>query len=243
MTIRTQSLKLAFFGAVLATGLTAGQTASAITLNTTALKSNATLTFEYDAYYTLIGSRNTIAPLGNTVFKGFVQGTNPEGDVGDVPVFEMPITKASVSIGWDLKISADSGQSSRSALILARGSRSAVLANFEIDFKQKLVLADLITGGVTTKKMPLYTFEVIVPQKISLKNLVLNMTETIGELRVTPTSKTALGDALGLTLPVQDALAELNFGQIAIEVTSYKRSPKISDTPFTVNDIPATPAP
>ncbi len=240
MTIRTQPLKFAFFGAVLAAGLTVGQTASALTLNTSGLKANATLTFAYDAYYTLIGSRSSIAALGNTVDRGFVTGTNADGESGDVPVFEMPVTQATVSIGWDLSIKADAGKSTRSALLLARGSRSAVLANFEIDFKAKIVYADLITGGVTTNKMPLYTFEVVTPQKISLKNLVLNMSETIGELRVTPTSKTALGTALGLTEPVQLALAELDFGQIAIQVTSYKRTPKANDKPYTQADVPTT---
>jgi len=236
------TIKSAFGAALLATGLIASGTASALTLNTTGLKANSVLTFSVAAFGASSAAGITFKGLGNMTKIGDVTVIDPESGLEEVvPQFNQPITKADISIGWDLKITANSGNATRSALQVARGSRQATLANFVVDFKAKILYADVITGGVTTSKAAIYTFVETVPQKISFPNLVLNQSVTIGELRFTQQAQDLLGDALALSAPLRASLAGLDFGNIAILVTSYKRSPAVSSTPFTAADLPTTP--
>lgn len=233
------SIKTAFSAALLAGGLAMSSAAHAgIPLNTTGLKANAKLTFSVAAFGASSAANITFKELGNTTKLGDITVIDPESGLEEtVPQYNLPVTKAIVSIGWNLKITADSGNSTRSALQINRGTRSAVLANFVVDFKGKVLYADVITGGVTTPKAAIYTFVETVPQKISFPKLVLNQSVTIGQLNFTEQAQTLLGDALALSAPLRASLAALDFGKIEILVTSYKRSPAVSDKPFTAADI------
>lgn len=236
------SFKSAVVGSVLATGLAFSGAASAgITLDTSGLKADATLQFLNAAYGPSTAAGISFGPLGNTVQLPDAMELDPFiGMEFPVPRFGMPVTKATISIGWDLKITANNGQSSRSALNLKRGNLQVVLANFSIDFDKKIVYADVFTNGQLTKaKSTIYTFEVVEPQKISFKNLVLNQSVKIGTLKLTAESQDSLANGLGLQGPIRDTLATLDFGTIAVLVTSYKRTPsKANATPFTAADIP-----
>lgn len=235
------SFKSAVVGSVLATGLAFSGAASAgITLDTSALKADATLQFLNAAYGPSTAAGITFGPLGNTVQLEDAQEYDPFIEMYfPVPRFGMPVTKATISIGWDLKIHANNGQSSRSALNLKRGNLQVVLANFSIDFDKEIVYADVFTNGQLTKaKSTVYTFDVVEPQKISFKNLVLNQSVKIGNLKLTQEAQDSLGNGLGLQGPIRDTLATLDFGTIAVLVTSYKRTPKANATPFTAADIP-----
>lgn len=235
------SIKSAVGGLFLAAGLTfAGAASAGITLDTSGLKSDAVLQLTTASTAASSGARIVFTPLGNTTQLANVDIYDPEIEENvSVPRFNMPVTKAKISIGWDLKITANSGESSRSALFIKRGTNSLVLANFSIDFDKEIVYADVIRNGVTTSKVQIYTFDVVEPQKISFKNLVLNQSVKIGNLLFTEEAQTALGDGLNLPVSLRAALAAIDFGQISVLVTSYKRTPKANATPFTAADIPS----
>ena len=236
------TFKSAVVGSVLATGLAFSGAASAgITLDTSGLKSDAVLQFLNAAYAPSSAAGIVFSALGNTTRLEDAQEYDPLFEQNfPVPRFNMPVTKATISIGWDLKITANNGQSSRSALRLKRGLVNVVLGNFSIDFDKKIVYADVFTNGqVTQAKSTVYTFDVIEPQKISFKNLVLNQSVKIGNLKLTQEAQDSLGNGLGLPPILRAQLATLDFGTISVLVTSYKRTPKANATPFTAADIPA----
>lgn len=238
------TLRFAAGSLFLAGGLTVGTAANAlITLPTQGLQANATLTFSVPAYTSSTAAGITISALGNTIQNEDVGVLDPESGITDyVGQFVFPVTKANVTIGWDLKIKANWGASVRSALKLTRGARYAVLANFLVDFNQKVLFADFIkSNGETQLKQPLYTFVEVVPQKISFKNLVLNQSVTIGDLALPQGAQDFLGDELALSAPLRATLGAQRWGEIAILVTSYKRSPAVSTQPFTADDLPAAP--
>lgn len=232
------SIKSAVGGLFMAGGLAFSGAASAgITLDTSGLKADATLKFSAPSTSLSGASGIAFGALGNTVFLGTTAET-ADGNTVQVPSYGMPVTKATISIGWNLKIHANSGESSRSALAITRADKKVVLANFAIDFDNKKVFADVIINGVTTKKAAIYNFVETVPQSISFKNLVLNQSVTLGDLKFTPEAAAQIGNGLELAGPLQAVLAQLDYGTIKILVTSYKRSPKANATPFTAADIP-----
>lgn len=235
------TFKSAVGGLFLAGGLAFSGAASAgITLDTTGLKADATLLFGLDATNAAAAANVKYGPLANTVELPpvVVHDDINETDVS-LQKFSMPVTKAKISIGWDLKITANSGESSRSALLIKRGStKTVVLANFSIDFDKEIVYADSFVNGVSTGKIEVYTFDVVEPQTISFKNLVLNQSVKIGNLKFTKPTADLIGNGLGLSPIIQQQLAALDYGTISVLVTSYKRSPKANATPFTLADIP-----
>lgn len=232
----------AFAPVLLAAGLTVGTSASALTLNTTALKANATLTFSVPAWYSATGRTVEIAfkPVANMTLNGMVEVMDEDSGVpAPVPQYNLPVTKADVKIGWDLSIKATSGSSTRSGLLLTRRGNTIGLANFKVDFVNKLVKADLLrTDGTAVVDAALYTFEERVPQKISFKGLVLNQSVTIGKLVLTEAAQQIIGDVLKLSAPLRATLVTQDWGTISILVTSYKR-PKVSDEPLVAADLPA----
>ncbi|HIV72080.1 MAG TPA: hypothetical protein H9903_14195 [Candidatus Aquabacterium excrementipullorum] len=240
------SIKSAVVGSVLAAGLAFSGAASAgITLDTSALKADAVLQLANTAYSVATATYINFGALGNTT--RLADGTEYDPilqQTFNVPRFNMPVTKATISIGWDLKVTANSGQSSRSALQLTRGYVNVTLGNFSIDFDKEIVYADVFTDGKLTKtKATVYSFDVVTPQTISFKNLVLNQSVKIGNLKLTQEAQDLLGDGLYIDAVLRPQLANLDFGTIAVLVTSYKRSPKANATPFTAADIPATTTP
>jgi hypothetical protein len=108
-----------------------------------------------------------------------------------------------------------------------------------VDFKAKTITADLIDAYLKTVEtaVPLYTFVEVKPQVVSLKGLVLNEKNYLGKLVFTPTVIPKLAGALLISDGLIPALAGLDWGTINVEVTSYKRSPAVSDKAFTLANI------
>jgi hypothetical protein len=236
----TKLFNFALAPMLLAAGLTVGTSASALTLNTVGLKANATLTFSVPAYGSATAASITFKPVANMTLNGMVDVVDPEsGEPSPVPQYNLPVTKADVAIGWDLSIKATSGDSVRSALLLQRRNTAIGLANFKVDFVNKVVLCDFILTDGTTTNGGVYTFNEIIPQKISFKGLVLNQSVTIGNLVLTTAAQKLLGDTLALSAPLRATLVTQDWGTIAILVTSYKRSPAVSNKPFVAADLTA----
>jgi hypothetical protein len=217
---------------------------ASITLNTTGLKATSVLTFTPAAYGSSTAAGITFSGVGNMTRLADLTVTDPEtGMDAQVPVFDQPITKAEIAIGWDLKITPIAGAATRSGLHIVRKSatllKDATLANFNVKFADKKVYADIITPAGTTVGIGLYNFKDDANLNVSFKGFVLRQTQSISQLVLTPEAQAILGDALNLSGPLRAAMAEVDWGTIAITVTSYKRTPKLSDVPLTAADIPA----
>jgi hypothetical protein len=222
--------------------------AQALTLNTSGLKSDAAFTLSLSASGSLkaTGTEMYAAENSTTTNLPAVNVVDERGNARTVPSFNMPITSADVKIGLDLKISPNSGVSNGAALrITTPLGGDAVLANFKVDYKAKIVYADLIDVYLKTteKAVPLYTFAEYKPQSMSLKGLVLNQRTYCGNLVFTPTSLSKLTDALLLDETLVNAIKNLDWGTIDTVVTSFKRSPALSGKPYTLADVPNQPQP
>lgn len=235
------SFKLAFGSALLASGLAFSGSASALVLNTTGLKANSVLTFTVAAYGSASAAGITFRPLGNMTRLADVDVLDPEvGETVPTPSFNQPVTKADIKIGWDLKITPTAGDATRSGLQIIRGQRTATLANFSVNFEKSVLYGDVILKDGTTKsQIAIYNFVKNPDLVISFKNLVLNQTQSIKTLIFTQELQDLLATELALSAPLKATLATSDWGTIAIKVTSYKRSPAVSNKPLVAADIPA----
>lgn len=233
--------QVALTASILSLGLAFSGAASALSLNTTGLKANSVLTFSVSGYGSSSAAGITYRPLGNMTRLADVMTMDPEtGEAEPTPSFNQPVTKADIKIGWDLKITPTAGNATRSALQLIRGSRTVTLANFRIDFTQKVLYGDVIfKDGTTQSQLAIYSFKDNGDLHISFKNLVLNQTQSISNLIFTPGLQQIIGTELALSAPLKATLATTDWGVIAVKVTSYKRSPAVSDKPLTAAEVPA----
>ena len=167
----------------------------------------------------------------------------PNGRKATAPVYNFPITKADVSLSWDLKATPNTGLTNRSALRFTNEFGDVVLANFDVDFKGQVLYCDLIdtVAGTTAKRIPLYTFIKTQPDSTSLKGFVLNQTGQLGKLVFTKEAADRLAAGLNIDDVLRSTLEVIDWGKIDIKVTSYKRSPKVNDKPLTLADVPALP--
>jgi hypothetical protein len=231
------TFKLAFAAALIATT----GAASALTLNTAGLKANSVLTFTPAAYGSSTGAGVDFKAIGNMTRLADVISFDEELQE-DVPAasFNQPVTKATVNVGFDLKITPVSGEAVRSGLKIVRGARWIGVANFKVDFEKTTVFADIIkSDGTVIAAAPLYTFTDPKNTKISLKGLVLNQTGSVNTLKFAAGAAEEVSNALALSGALRATLIELDWGNIVINVTSFKRSPAVSTKPLTAADFAA----
>jgi hypothetical protein len=237
----TSSIKFAFASSIVAVAALGATSASALTLNTTGLKANAALVFSPDASGAMKAANVTYTNAGTATKLPDVDAKDNKGNPIKVGSFNLPVTKVDVSIGSSLNIIPNYGLSNGAALRFATPNLGgdAILANFNVNFKTKTITADLIDVFLKTTEtaVPLYTFEEVKPQVVSLKGLVLNEKNYLGKLVFTPTMVQKLGDALLIDTVLRASLATLDWGTINVEVTSFKRSPAVSDKAFTIANV------
>jgi hypothetical protein len=236
----TTFAKIAISSSLVAFAALASSSASALTLNTAALKANAVLQFSLEAFGSSSAAGISFAKGGTITDLPAATVSNSQGNPTTVPVFNLPVTKVDVSIGSSLNIIPNYGLSTGAALhVTSADGGDAYLANFKVDFKNKIITADLIDAYLKTVEtaLPLYTFVEVKPQVVSLKGLVLNEKNYLGKLVFTPTIIPKLTNALLVSPGLVPALAGLDWGTINVEVTSYKRSPAVSDKAFTLANI------
>jgi len=236
----TSFAKFAISSSLLAVAALGSTSASALTLNTTGLKANAVLQFSLEAYGSSSAAGVSFAKGGTITDLPAATVTDSKGNPATVPVFNLPVTKVDVSIGSSLNIVPNYGLSTGAALHLTtKDGGDAYLANFKVDFKAKTITADLIDAYLKTVEtaVPLYTFVEVKPQVVSLKGLVLNEKNYLGKMVFSPTIIPKLAGALLISDGLIPALAGLDWGTINVEVTSYKRSPAVSDKAFTLANI------
>lgn len=227
--IRHIQLGLLAFGLAWATT----QSAHALSLPTTFVKADSVFELSELAVDALAASGSQISPLGNSF--AVASGTQ---------AFDLPITSVDVSIGlFPPSIKPVWGEATGAALLISRGSRSLALANFEIDFANEKVVADIISNGNTTHNVSIYDFDVASPLSIGLSGFTLNMTQQLNHLVLTPVALDAFASALNLNKVLQAPLKTLDFGTINIDIKGALRIPPVSDQPFTAANMPAIPEP
>jgi len=237
--------RLAFTAAALTASL-ASMSASALVLNTSGLKANSVLTLSPEGVSAASGAGVTLVALGNMSKIRDLDVYDANTDTSTlVPVYNQPVTKADVAIGWDLKVKPTSGQAIRSALQLVRNGKAGtknwvVLANFDVNFKDKVLYGDVFTsqGGVLNH-VPVYNFKDNGDLKIGLKGLSLVMTQSISQLVFDPITVDQIATSLNLSKALRITLAGVDWGGIAISVNSNLRIPAVSTKPLTIADIPA----
>jgi hypothetical protein len=234
------------FTAAALTAAVASTSASALVLNTSGLKANSVLTLSSEGISASTGAGVSFIALGNMSKIRDLDVYDADTDTTtQVPVYNQPVTKATVSIGWDLKVKPTSGQAVRSALQLVRNGKAGaknwvVLANFDVNFKEKVLYGDVFTsqGGVLNH-VPVYNFKDNGDLKIGLKGLSLVMTQSISQLVFDPVTVDQIATSLNLSKALRAALETIDWGGIAISVNSNLRIPAVSTKPLTIADIPA----
>lgn len=207
------ALRLAAVAAVAAFSVASAQ---ALTINTAGLAADSIQTFSQDALDSFELFAVTVTPLGNAYAKA------------DTPnAYVLPVTSISLD---GLKISA--GDAKGSALEISRtvkGQKVGVtLANFTIDFKNNLVLADTTPiGGQTATQAPVYSFVKLKELAIKYKfPLSITADEQLGALVLTPAAQETQITALQLPRVLAGAvLPTLDFGTIDINVGVKLRKP------------------
>jgi hypothetical protein len=211
---------------VAALGFGVSTSASALSLDTTYLQANSTLQFSASAYNATNLLDISFSTMGNAYQSGSVTTGNTS-----VPTFVLPVTNADVSIGWNLKISPNSGEAIGSGLLLTRGYAQLGLANFAIDYTTDKVYADVMWGGKSTN-MAVYSFTEQTDLKIGLNGLALTMNQTLGNLKLTGQAVDTFASVLGVDDLFKGVMSGLNFGTITIDIKTALRKP-ISDNPLT----------
>lgn len=200
--------------------------ASALSLDTTYLQANSTLQFSSSAFNATNLLDISFSAMGNAYQSGSVTTKGVT-----VPTFVLPVTNADVSIGWNLKVSPNSGDATGSGLLLTRGYAQLGLANFSIDYTTDKVFADVMWGGKSTN-MAVYSFTEQSDLKIGLSGLSLTMNQTLGNLKLTNQAVDTFASVLGVDDVFKGVMTGLDFGTITIDIKTALRKP-ISDTPLT----------
>ena len=235
--------QIALTASVLSLGMTFSGGASALnlSLNTAGLKADSVLTFSVAGYGSSTAAGISYRHLGNMTRLADVDVLDPDtGEMIPTPSYNQPITKVDIDIGWDLKIAPVAGNATRSGLQLIRGLRTMTLANFRLDLKNKQLVGDVILkDGTTLKQVAIYNLVKNDDLVISFKGLVLNQTQSVKNMIFTQQLQDVVASELALSAPLKATLATTDWGTIAVKVTSYKRSPAVSDKPLVAADIPA----
>jgi len=200
-----------------------------VTLDTTWLDANSTLTLSQDAQSTLaitgittsVGGRAT--PVGQGAYN--IPVTSLSMDIGLLPPTLNP-TKAVAG-----------GSSLNFTNTLTGGE--AGFANLTLDFKKHIIYGDVTTPSSSFSAMPLFTFDVLQPLTFSFKGGI-SLTESLGNLHFTDVGAQTF--AAGLKIPdfLAPVFTQINFGSIQAQVVPWFRSPalKQASLPGSVSAVP-----
>lgn len=193
-----------------------------LTIPTHFLNANAIQEFSLTAMKAFKAVGITVSPLGNA------------SDVSQTQLaFNLPVTKMTIE-----GIKAAGGGSIGSALAFETVNIDdqkvkLVLANFNIDFKRHLVLADATYKGKTYPSTPIYTFKEQAPLAIKYKfPLCITAYQVLEKLFLTPEVKTAFKQGLDLDDFTDPILDTTDFGKIIIDVKVSFRKKPVSNKPY-----------
>jgi hypothetical protein len=195
----------------------AGSASATVTLNTSGLKANSTLSIS-----------KTALDLAAANGMSYSAGGNATGAAG---TFALPVTQAVLNVGLFTPTTPVSGKSIGSAVIVTKGTGTTAkrvgLANFSVDYNTHQISGDLVYGSTSTN-MSLFSFKEQTPLKISLKGLSLTMNQTIGNLTLSSAANSAIAKDLGLSLDAANKFSAVNFGTVVIDITTASRTGKLA---------------
>ncbi len=212
------SLRLAFSGLLLACGMAVSSSASALVLDTTGKKANATLQLSSAAYNAASNHGLSFSAAGNAT-------------ANSATSFNLPVTEANISVGF-FKLTPNSGEAIGSAIIVRKGDNLLGLANFSLDFDSNYVYADVITNGATSN-LAIFSFKEKTDLKLGLSGFNLSLYNTLGDLTLTSAAVNSFTSALKLSAGAVADLSKQNWGSVNVNITTALRKPAISDDPFT----------
>ncbi len=186
--------------------------ALSLTLPTSALQANATMTFSTDAMDALTIQGTKISALGTTTAVGT-----------DGRSFNLPVTSNTLNIGLlPPSITPTKGESMGAALGLTLGKNTVTLANMAIDFTKKTVSADSWVNGANKTSVALYTFNIAQGLQVSLKG-GLSLTMKLDHLTMTQAAADVIANGLNIKPYLRPALTLLDYGAIDINITPALR--------------------
>jgi len=184
-----------------------------LTLNTTWLDANATMTFSSTVLQALAVTGIQVSPGGKAT------------TIGD-GVLNLPVSQATLDIKLlppSLSIQKAEVAGVSLDFFNTLNQSKVSLANLDIDFKTSLVMGDVVTakGSVLA---PLLTFSVLKPLTFDLKGGV-SFKLGLGNLHFTDEGAQRFADAVQLPAFMVPVLKQLDFGTIDTTVTPWFRKP------------------
>ena len=213
--MKSPAFRFAPFAAIslsLAAGWGSAQAAIVTTLPTSALDANTTFSFSSTA-------SGAMSLLGISA-KALGTSTNVDGNAWS---FNMPVTEVTISTSLlPLSISPVSGKATGAALGINGASGSLILANFALDFQRNVMTGDLITSAGTTKGVDLYNFHVADGLSLSTSG-GLSLKMSMDQMYLTSTARASFVSALKLPSFTDAVMAQLDFGQMMVEISPALR--------------------
>lgn len=226
-----KSLSSALVGAsLLAASMSAHAINVPLTLPTANLNANSTFTFSADSSEMLDALGIGVTGLGNA-----------KAAAGGGLAFDMPVTEVAVTTSLlPFKITPVAGEAMGSALGFTRNNADGfILANFDLDFKRNVLMADFITTTGTTKAMDVFNFQIDQHLKVSMDGgLSLNM--SLNDMYLTTGAQSKFASALKLESWAVAAMPMLEFGAIKVDIDPSLRF-GLSDKAFTASMTTAVP--
>lgn len=204
ITLAAVRTTLAISGLVLASS---SAQAIAITLPTTNLDAEAVFAFSDDAVSLFQLTGVSASALGNTKLDG-----------SDGWSFMMPVTEVTLNASvFPFGLSPVAGEASGSGLMIQKGKNLLSLANFTLDFKRNVMLADIASRNGTLMQQDLFAFKVTEGLHLST-NGGLSMAMTLDEMTLTSGAQEQFISGLKLKYFERMALPGLNFGSLDIDI-------------------------
>lgn len=218
-------------------------TAHASIFNTTKWEANATFALSDLALAGLGAAGVTATPGGYaTTLTTVTDPNNPdELPVGTATSFNLPITaldiKAPLLGLFGVKV--PYGESHGSSLSFTRGTRVLTLSDFDLDFNNKTLFADVSTASGIVENMPVFSFENTSLQWKWFKGSLVNISQTVSNLVLTTTAVDSFATALNLNAFLKNELASYDWGTISPDVSPLSKR----KVPLTINTATAIPEP
>ena len=213
------------FAAMLAGAVVAGH-ATTITLNTTLLEADSTLTLSQDALDALSITNTSVSP------GGYARDLGPNSS--GLSQYSLPITSLSVDVSlFPLSLTLPSAaQVNGSSLTFTdnNNGKAVTFANLSVNFKNDTIYGDFTSAAGTTKQLDLFNFTVTQPLKFSLTGGI-SLTEQMGNLAMTSDAVTAFQQGLSLPKAVTLLLPTINFGTIDAKIVPWIRSTPLKAVP------------
>lgn len=208
---------------LLAAGMAAPAWALPISLNTTWLDANAKLSLSPVAQQTLALTGISVAASGNA--------SNLGGGA-----YNLPVSKLAVDIGiFPPSLSVLTADVQGASLTFSSGitKAAATLANLSLDYQNRAIFGDLISGGVS-KHISVFSFDVIKPLSFSLAGGV-SVNLNLGNIHFTNSGASSFASALNIPDVLVPTFTSINFGTLDAKVVPWFRTP--------VPSVPSVPEP